>query len=79
MYSAFTYKKLNLNCQTFNLKWIFISKLVVKTSGRRAVGFVIFGALSHVWLLRLYIPGEQMEKSTQAGAVVWHYSSMHCT
>lgn len=57
----------------------FIPKLVVKTSGKREVGFVTFGALSHVWLLSLYVPGEQMEKSTQTGAVVWYYSIMPWT
>lgn len=59
----------------------FIPKLVVKASERREVGFVIFGALSHVWLLWFSKPkmvtGGQMEKKTQTDAVVLYYSNMH--
>lgn len=52
----------------------FIPKLVVKTAGRREVIFIIFGAPSCIWLLSLYIPGEQIEESTQAEAGIWYYN-----
>lgn len=58
----------------FELKMDFIPKLVVKAAGRREVIFIIFGAPSCVWLLSLYIPGEQMEESTQTGAGIWYYN-----
>lgn len=51
----------------FELRINFILKLVVKTAGRREVIFIIFGAPSCVWLLSLYIPGEQIEESTAQG------------
>lgn len=58
----------------FELKMDIIPDLVVRTAGRREVIFSIFGAPSCIWLLSLYMPGEQREESTQAGAGIWYYN-----